>query len=383
LVSGRAQGELALQAASEIEDLERQYAAVVALLDRAAAFHHATTLGRELLGVDVCLAGEVVDSVDTLVLRSFAGNRTGSLQDLEVPAGMGLGGKVAVLRHPIWVPSYTRAAGITHDFDVYVRDEGLEGLLAVPVMRGHQFFGVLYAAMRTPCMFGDKTVTAFLRIARQAGLAIDVAERAREMAEVAVEEERSRVALSLHDSVGAILFGIGASVRDLTRAMGEEDPLRGRLAFIEEQAVRASGALRQALRALSESPSEVALAVTLKRDCAAFTERTGIRTWVVALGDLPELSGACKAALLATAREALLNVEKHAHAASVAVSLFRTEGGVTVIIADDGVGFGDGEAGGRGLGLQATVDRLAQVGGKVLVIANEDGGTTVKAWVPC
>lgn len=382
-MTGRAQGELALQAASEIEDLERQYAAVVALLDRAAAFHHASTLGRQLLGVDVCFAGEVADSVDTLVLRSFSGNRTDALQDLEVPAGMGLGGKVAVLRHPIWVPSYSRAADITHDFDLYVRQEGLEGMLAVPVMRGHQFFGVLYAATRTPCVFGDQMSTALLRIGRQAGLAIDVAERAREMADVAVEEERTRVALSLHDSVGAMLFGIGAAVRDLAREIGEDHPMRARLAFIEDQAVRASGAMRQALRALSETPSEVALAVTLKRDCAAFSERTGIRTRVVALGDVPDLNGARKAALLSAAREALLNVEKHARAGSVAVSLFRTEGGLTVIIADDGVGLGKA-AEGRGLGLRGSAERLAQVGGKIMVIPNDDeGGTTVKAWVPC
>jgi signal transduction histidine kinase len=373
----------ALEAVGELEQLEQDYAAVVALLDRSAALRHATALARQSLGVDTAMAGEVDDDVDTLVLRTFSGIRTNSLQELIVPPGTGLGGKVAVLRHPIWVPDYCASSVITHDFDLYVRTEELQGMLAVPILRGHEFHGVLYAGNRERCIFGDRASETLLGIARQAGLAIDIASRSQEMADIAVEEERSRIALSLHDTVGAMLFGMRAAAKDLTTDVEADHPLRKRVDFIEQQAVRAAAALRTALRALDETPREVALAVALKRDCSAFETRTGIRTKVVTLGDVGAVDAGRKSALLSTMREALLNVEKHANANSVVVSLFRTDDGLAVVVADDGVGIPAEQQRAAGLGLKATAERMAQVGGRIIIApGDEDGGTVVKAWVP-
>ncbi len=70
-------------------------------------------------------------------------------------------------------------------------------------------------ATRLPGEIPDGAVDAMMRLARQTGLAIEVADHAREMADVAVHEERRHLALTIHDSVGAILFSIGAAARDL------------------------------------------------------------------------------------------------------------------------------------------------------------------------
>lgn len=373
----------ALEAACHLEQLEQDYAAVIALLDRSAALRHATALARQSLGVDTAMAGEVDDDVDTLVLRTFSGTRTNSLQELVVPPGTGLGGKVAVLRHPIWIPDYCASSAITHDFDLYVRTEELQGMLAVPILRGHEFHGVLYAGNRERCIFGDRASDTLLGIARQAGLAIDIAGRSQEMADIAVEEERCRIALSLHDTVGAMLFGMRAAAKDLTSDIEADHPLRKRVDFIEQQAVRAAAALRAALRALDETPREVALAVALKRDCSAFETRTGTRTKVVTLGDVGEVDAGRKSALLSAMREALLNVEKHANANSVVVSLFRTDDGLAVVVADDGIGIPTEQQRTAGLGLKATAERMAQVGGRIMIApGDEDGGTVMRAWVP-
>jgi signal transduction histidine kinase len=83
----------------------------------------------------------------------------------------------------------------------------------------------------------------------------------------------------------------------------------------------------------------------------------------------------------------LHNAEKHARARSVVVSLHATDGGVSVVVADDGVGLdqpsdGNGSSS-SGLGLEATANRLGQVGGQMVVSTNEDGGCTMRAWLPC
>jgi signal transduction histidine kinase len=66
----------------------------------------------------------------------------------------------------------------------------------------------------------------------------------------------------------------------------------------------------------------------------------------------------------------------------VLVSAVLTRDGVTVAVYDDGIG--PPAAGGdpAGLGLAAATDRLGRVGGYLTIGRNDDGGVTVRAWVP-
>ncbi|HEV8624194.1 MAG TPA: ATP-binding protein [Acidimicrobiia bacterium] len=383
---------------AELEQIEREYAAVIALLDRSAALRHAAALVPPEVSLDVGFAAERIDDLDTLSVCAVSGNRTDALQELVIPAGMGLSGKVASLRHPIAVADYLREPGITHDFDPQWRAEGLRAAVAVPISRGHWFYGVLCGAAREPGEIPVRTIDAMMRLARQTGLAIEVADHAREMADVAVHEERRHLALTIHDSVGAILFSIGAATRDLDTERECEPELRARLKYIEQQVAKASAQLRQALRSLNEVPQEVALGVSLRAECRALEERTGMKAGCVVLGDLPALEEGRAKVLLQAAREALHNAEKHARARSVVVSLHAVDGGVSLVVADDGVGLSPPKAEGpagedglvteegqasTGLGLEATADRLGRVGGQLVVSTNEDGGCTMRAWMPC
>ena len=179
----------------------------------------------------------------------------------------------------------------------------------------------------------------------------------------------------------AMLFGIAAA-RTISLDV-DLSPHLARLLFIHEQATEAAVALRQALRSLSDTRRDVALGVSLMGDCRAFEHRTGIRASLVVLGDIADLDEGRKAALLGATREALLNVEKHASASSVVVSLCRTGAGVATVVADDGIGMPKEPDRRYGLGLRAALERLAQVGGRLMLATDEDqGGTTVKAWVP-
>src|SRR5947207_2820476 len=89
-----------------------------------------------------------------------------------------------------------------------------------------------HAAALVPGEIPDRTIDAMMRLARQTGLAIEVADHAREMADVAVHEERRHLALTIHDSVGALLFSIGAAARDLETQRECEPALRARLKYI-------------------------------------------------------------------------------------------------------------------------------------------------------
>jgi signal transduction histidine kinase len=362
--------------------LDREYAEILALLDRTAAVQRMVTNVPHLAGVDVAFVGEPAGE-DRIVLRHTVNITTTDLvEGLVVPAGMGLGGKVLTARRPLWVSDYCAALDITHHFKTQAAAEGVKAMIAVPIVHDGQLLGVLYGANRYVTTFGDRTAQALEHVAARTAAAQIVAERARHAAEVAVHEERRRLALQLHDTVGATLFTLGAGIRRLGAEPGLDPEVRTRVSAMEQQAVEAAAALRGSLRVLSATPEQVALGVALREHCRAFQDRSGITTRMIVLTELPTLPASRISALADAAREALLNAEKHAEARSVVVSVFAMRDGLAVSVSDDGVGLADDYLGRAGLGLTSITDRLARVGGGMTIGRNEDGGVTIQAWVP-
>ncbi len=362
-------------------EVDEEYADILALLDRQAAVRRMVANVPELTGVDIAWAGEP-DGEDKIVLGYSARAATDVLDGLVVPAGMGLGGKVLLARRPLWVSDYCTAPEITHQFATQAEAEGVKAMIAVPIMHDDRLLGVLYGANRYEREFGDRTAQALEQVAYRTAAAQVVAERARHAAEVAVHEERRRLALELHDSVGAMLFTLHAGLQRLGDEQHLDEHVRARLSAIEQQAVEAGAALRGSLRVLSAPPEQVALCVALREHCHAFADRTGVTARLITLTELPTMPAARAAALADAAREALLNVEKHAKAQSVVVSVFGHRNGAAVTVSDDGVGLDEHFDRGDGLGLAVMSERVARVGGTVTLGGNDDNGVTVQVWVP-
>lgn len=373
-----------LEAYGLVEELTEQHAQTLALLDRAAALRGLPRRVVEALGADMSFAAQ--REGDAAVIRALHGARARSLADLAVPLGRGLGGHVLAMGTPRWVAEYAQASTISHEFDVPVGAEGLVGVLAVPLTFGREVLGVAYAGFRHRHEFGDVMVQEVLELGRQTAVGMHVADRARAASEVAVQAERQRVAADLHDTLGAMLFSIGAQVRSLRGQYGDasgsdEGALVARLAAIEQQLSDAGAALRESLSALHSGPPAVSLASTTQADVQAFRDRTGIKAQVVPLTDLPRLDPHRTAALVGAAREALLNVEKHAGASSVVVTLAHMDRGVLLAVTDNGRGL-DGDGPGDGLGLLAAQERVARVGGRLTLTGDDGDGATLRAWVP-
>ncbi|MBW0115216.1 GAF domain-containing sensor histidine kinase [Pseudonocardia abyssalis] len=361
--------------------LARGHADLVELLDRRAALDAA--LGLLVVDGDVAWMAEPASDGGYLVLRRVRGDRTGLLRGLRVPRGLGLTGKVHGSGGPAWVDDYFRSTDITHTFDGHIEAEAVRRLLAVPVRRHGRPLGVLAVGARTDGAFGDRAVARAGAVADHAALAVAVAERARLAREVAVHEERSRIAAELHDSVGALLFAIGSGVAGLAETADGDPELTDRLERLRRQADEASTALRDSLRTLRASPAALALSVALRADCTAFADRTGVPAELVVLDDVPpDLPRSRHEVLVAAVREALLNVEKHAAASAVVVTAGRRpRGGVVVAVTDDGVGLPPDHV--PGLGLTSTADAVGRLGGTVRVVSDPDGGTTWRIDLPC
>lgn len=361
--------------------LDEEYASILALLDRAAAMQRIVTRVPQLTGVDVAWVGRP-DGADRLVLQHTVNIVTEGVDGLVVPIGTGLGGQVFAQRRPLWVRDYGSAPGITHHFRAQAEAEGVIAMIAVPILHDGGLLGVLYGANRRMTDFGDRTAGALEQLATRTAAAQVVAERARHAAEVAVHEERRRVALELHDSVGAMLFTLRAGLQRLCDEPALDEGVRTRLTVLDQHATEASAALRGSLQVLSAPPEQVALCVALREHCRAFQDRTGVNTRVITLTELPNLPRSRIGALADAAREALLNVEKHARARSVVVSVFALRDGVAMTVSDDGDGLDSDPDCAEGLGLAAMSEQVARLGGTVTIGRNDDAGVTLQAWVP-
>ncbi|MFE5914810.1 ATP-binding protein [Streptomyces wedmorensis] len=381
-------------------DTEREQR--LSLLDTHAVLRALADRIRHEHGFDIALAGLVEDR--DLVLRIWSGTQFDALHDLPIPLGLGVGGRVAAVGRPVVVGDYCRSDRITHDFDSQVSREQVTGMVGIPIGSGTAR-GVIYGAQRNATEISDRTVDALGRMSRLATLAVDVADGAATLADTSVAAERRRIAESLHDSVGAMLFGIGSSLRQLQTEARETPYVAQRLAVIEHQLSLAGSTLRESVSRLHDARSDHdpgRLAADVAGSVRSFELRTGIPASFVPVGRTPELDPERRAVLVRAVDEALLNVEKHAQARSVVVTLAAYDDLVSIAVMDDGVGrpepdgtpapeseakggavtAGDGPATrGTGAGLPALQTRVERLGGSLRLV-QEDDGTTLRCDVP-
>jgi PAS domain S-box-containing protein len=214
-------------------------------------------------------------------------------------------------------------------------------------------------------------------------VAAQAALREREEERIA-QEERSRLARDLHDSVTQALFAATMKVEALTLssdAMSSED-----VRAVEEVWRLNRGALAQMRTLLLELRGDPLEEVPLQRLLRQLTEaaeaRSSASVHLTVRGD-ERLPPDVHVAIYRITQEALTNVTRHAKASKVWVDLDLTPGEAHLVIGDDGCGFDPGSVGGAHLGLRSMRERAAQVGAELDVRSTPDGGTVVTlVWPP-
>jgi PAS domain S-box-containing protein len=215
----------------------------------------------------------------------------------------------------------------------------------------------------------------------------DVTERKRAAADLmhaqeqlALIDDRERIARDLHDTVIQRLFAVGLSLQGaLVRNSAPELTDRLELAVDEIDGairdVRTSIFSLQSRRGIAAGPRETVLQLTREASRAlGFDPRVEFRGLVDT-----KLVDVVLEQLVPTLREALSNIAQHAHASRVEV-LIDVDDNVLLRVADNGVGMSETAEAGEGLANMA--ERAAQVGGHCIVKSGEDGGTIVEWFVP-
>jgi len=267
---------------------------------------------------------------------------------------------------------------------------GVRRVVACPVGFGGATLGCLYVGRRTDQPFDARIPELLWEFAASLAPLMVTAVTAARAGEIAVAQERARIAQHLHDTAGQMLFAISLTAQDLReRAVtGDVDggAVTGAATQIEHEAAKASAVLRQAMHTLI--PPGEALPVTVRRDVAAFSRRSGIPAETIVLGTPVETSDLVDDTIVAVVREGLHNVERHARASTVSVTLTYRPLDVAVLVQDDGCGLTvvptviplPGKA--RSLGLPGLHQRVRAAGGELSLRSGEDGGAGLLASLP-
>jgi len=202
--------------------------------------------------------------------------------------------------------------------------------------------------------------------------------------ELAVANERTRLARDLHDSVAQTLYGLTLQAEAASRklAAGQSAAVQAHLDAIQEDA---RDTLQETRLLIFELRPPVlaseGLAAALRARLDAVEGRGMVRT-EIHLHEINGLDPALEMGLYRVAGEALNNAARHAEASAIAVSLTQDEGSVTLLVADDGKGFDPASIPPGRAGLAGMAERVESMKGTLVVESAPGAGTTIKAEVP-
>ena len=260
----------------------------------------------------------------------------------------------------------------------------MQAFLGVPIVAGGDILAELYLAGNA----GGPEFTAddqriVETLAAHAALAIANAQRLERTRELAVAEERTRLARDLHDSVTQTLFGLTLATEAAATVAADEPKVLEQL-----DRVRALGqAAREEMRSLVETLRPVDLGrdglESALRHRIDLVQRVHDVPIELAVDGTVELAVSVQRELLYVLNEALANALQHAGACAVTVTLHSTDGLTTAVVADDGRGFDLAATRqvSRRLGLTSMHDRIEALGGTLSIETAPGQGTRVTAEV--
>ena len=253
---------------------------------------------------------------------------------------------------------------------VVLMSRGANGLYAV-------FF---YLATFIICfIFGHIVQQTELTSERNRLLVEELQATQKKLQELAVVEERNRLARDLHDSVKQQVFAISMQLSAARASLKEYDKAYPPVAQAEKLAQQAGAELTTLIHQLRPPVLEQkSLAEAIRAHVNDWKHQANIET-EMNIGEVP-VSPESEQALFRVLQEALANVARHSQANKVWIRLNSENDHVALRIEDNGIGY-DAERIAKGIGLDSMKERLAAVHGTLEISSRPLQGTCVTARV--
>jgi signal transduction histidine kinase len=243
-----------------------------------------------------------------------------------------------------------------------------------------EVFGNLYLTEKLgSAEFTEEDEATAVTLAMAAGIAIENARLHGVARDHTLTEDRDRIARDLHDTVIQRLFAVGLSLQGTARLVDRPE---------------VAGRIGDAINKLDETIRHLRTAIfnlemTINQDGFRRMVFDLLHELTPVIGAVPHVtftglvdaavSGSIADHALATLREALTNVGRHAAASHVAVTVAAGDD-LRLVVVDDGRGMGGAGADGRGLRNMRT--RAERLGGSLELGTSREGGTRLIWHIP-
>ena len=259
--------------------------------------------------------------------------------------------------------------------------EGIRSFVHLPIVVDHKVVGVFNVGFTRPNLVGDDAMRLFSALVNRASISIANMELFEQTKDLAVMEERNRLARDLHDSAKQKAF---AALAQLGTARGI---LNGHGNSATMHLNEAENLVTDVIQELTFLVQEIyplalqekGLVTTLREHIFEWENRNDTVAQLITRGER-RLPLEVEQALYRVTQEALANVARHSHARRVDLSLVYNGDSVQLSVSDDGCGF---ELNGKhGMGLRSIRERVSSIRGTVQIQSAPGHGTRLLVQVP-
>jgi len=369
-----------MSVSSQVERLARLIraaAAVVGEVDLDRVLRRLVSEARSTTGARYAALG-VLGSHGVLSEFIHEGLDAGVAQQIgSLPQGRGILGVVVRERRTIVVDNI---ADHPDSFGVPENHPQMGPFLGVPIVAGQKAFGNLYLTDK-PGGFDADDVELVEALATIAGSAINTARLRDQLEEMAIVQDRDRIARDLHDSIIQDLFAIGLSLQALSERVADESSAR----VLADSVDRLDDVVESVRAYIYDLRSNSALRPNLEQQLEATVDRFQSaypNTVTFTCEGVADVDAVTAEQVVMLASEALSNALRHSGSDEVAVRAHRSgDAAVTLSVEDNGKGF-DLDSATTGMGLINMRDRVRRLNGEIEVRTARGEGTTVVISLP-
>ena len=253
-------------------------------------------------------------------------------------------------------------------------------VMAVPLMGESGARGALIAGrIGRHTTFTAADLDMAETFARQATIALELADARAAQQHLAALEDRDRIARDLHDHVIQRLFAVGLGLQS-TAGRANEPAIRARLAQAVEELDETISQIRTTIFDLHDTIPDNRLRSRVKAVVEELEPVLGVHLQLAWSGPLDTLvDSSVITDVEAVVREAMTNVARHAQASTLRVTINADTDRLTVDVSDDGVGIRDSA---RRSGLANLKNRAHSRGGTLTLENQEQGGLRLQWSIP-